>query len=68
MDTKEAPSCFRNSGPETPAIPTFALMHYHRQFLLNDRVRDGNGCGLFAIITRLITNLKDKIYYTNSGD
>ena len=51
MDTKEAPSCFRNSGPEAPAIPTFALMHYHRQFLLNDRVRDGNGCGQEPIVT-----------------
>src|SRR5690606_1939253 len=33
---------------------------------LNFRVRDGNGCGLFAITTRLIVFLKDKFYYTNS--
>jgi hypothetical protein len=34
---------------------------------LNFRVRDGNGCGLFAIITGLFF-LKDKSYYTNSDE
>ena len=27
-----------------PALTYFRAKHYHRPFLLNDRVRDGNGC------------------------
>jgi hypothetical protein len=42
----------RVGGAEkTRQQPTFALVHYHRRELLDDRVRDGNGYGQNSMIT-----------------
>ena len=53
FENKKKPEGYSPSGPEyDPGNDLLSrLQHYHRRRRLNDRVRNGNGCGPPAIVT-----------------
>ncbi len=49
---KKEPEGLASGSKKIPAITYFrACRHYHRPQELNDRVRNGNECGLMGIVT-----------------